>query len=181
MYIRNLKTSPKIRKQRVIANNPTMKIKWNLLKVQVQFSSFTQSCLTPCNSMDCSTPGFPVHHQLPGPTQTHVHCVGDATQSSHPLSYLLLPPSIFPTIRVFSSDSVIHIRWPKYWSFSFSISPSNEYSGLISFRIDWLDLLTVQGTFSSTPVQKHQFFGAQLLYGPALTSIHDYWKNHSLD
>ena len=80
----------------------------------------------------------------------------------HPL---LLPPSIFPSIRVFSNESVFHIRWPKYWSFSFSISPSNEYSGLISFRMDWLDLLAVQGlsrVFSNTTVQKHQFFGAQL-------------------
>ena len=94
-------------------------------------------------------PGLPVHHQLPESTQTHVHFVGDAMQPSHPLLSHLLPPSIFPSIRVFSSESVLCIRWPKYWSFSFSISPSNEYSGLISFRIDWLDLLTVQGTLKS--------------------------------
>ena len=97
---------------------------------------------------------------------------------------LLLLPSIFPSIRVFSDESALHIRWPKYWSFSLSISPSNEYSGLISFRIDWLDLLPVQGTlksFSNTTVQKHQFFGTQFLYSPTLTSIHDYWKNYSLD
>ena len=77
---------------------------------------------------------------------------------------LLLPPSIFPSIRVFSDESILHIRWPKYWSFSFSISPSSEHSGLISFRMDWLDVLAVQGTlvFSNTTVQKHQFFGAQL-------------------
>ena len=115
----------------------------------VQFNSFAQSCLTPCNPMECSTPAFPVHPQLPEPTQIHVHCIGDATQPSHLLSSLLLLPSIFPSIRVFSSDSVTHIGWPKYWSFSFSISPSNEYSGRISFRIDWLDLLTVQGTLKS--------------------------------
>ena len=113
------------------------------------FSSVTQSCLTLCDPMDCSMPGFPVHHQLPDPTQTHVHQVGDAIQPSHPLSPLLLPPSIFPSIRVFSNESVLRIRWPKYWSFSFSISPSNEYSGLISFRMYWLDLLVVQGTLKS--------------------------------
>ena len=92
----------------------------------------------------------------------------------HPL---LLLPSVFPRFRVFSNESVLHIRWPKYWSFSFSISPSNKYSGLISFRMDWLDLLAVQGlsrVFSNTTVQKHQYFGAQL-YGPTLTSICDYW------
>ena len=114
-----------------------------------QFSSITQSCPTLCDPMDCSTPGLPVHHQLPEFTQTHVHWVGDAIQPSHPLSSPLLPPSVFPSIRVFSRESVLHIRWPKYWSFSFSISPSNEYSGLISFRIDWLDLLAVQGTLKS--------------------------------
>ena len=96
---------------------------------------------------------------------------------------LLLLPSIFPSIRIFSSESVLCISWPKYWSFNFSISPSNEYSGLISFRMDWLDLFVVQGTLESspTPVQKHQFFGVQLSFSPTLTSIHDYWKNHSLD
>ena len=85
--------------------------------------------------MDCSRPGLPVPHQLPELTQTHVHRVSDAIQPSYPLSSLLLPPSIFPSIRVFSNESTLHIRWPKYWSFSFSISPSNEYSGLISFRM----------------------------------------------
>ena len=100
---------------------------------------------------------------------------------SHPCPPLLLP-SIFPRMRVFSS--VLHIRWLKYWSFSFSISPSNEYSGLISFRINWLDFLAVQGTLQSLlqhHSSKHQFFGAQLFYGPTLTTIHDYWKNHSFD
>ena len=113
------------------------------------FSSVAQLCLTLCDPMDCSTPGFPVHHQLPELAHTHVHRVGDAIQPSHPLSSLLLPPSIFPSIRVFASESVLHIRWPKYWSFSFSISPSNEYSGLISFRIDWFDFLAVQETLKS--------------------------------
>ena len=99
--------------------------------------------------MDCSMPGLPVHHQLPEFTQTHVHWVSDAIQSSHPLSSPSPPTSLFPSIRVFSSESVLRIRWPKYWSFSFIISPSNEYSGLISFRMDWLDLLEVQGTLKS--------------------------------
>ena len=112
----------------------------------VQFSSVAQSCPTLCNPMDCSTPGFRVHHQLPELTQTHVHQVGDAIQTSLLCHTLLLPPSIFPSIRVFSDESVLQIRSPKYWSFSFSISSSNEYSGPISFRIDWFDLLAVQGT-----------------------------------
>ena len=98
--------------------------------------------------MDCSMPSFSVHQQLPELTQTHVHWVGDTIQPSHPLSPLLLP-SIFPSIRVFSKESVLCIRWPKYWSVSFSISPSNEYSGLISFRTDWFDLLAVQGTLKN--------------------------------
>ena len=120
---------------------------------ELQFSSVVQSCLTLCDPMDCSTPGLPVHHQLPELTQTHIHGVGDAIQPSHPLSSPA-PPAIFSSIRVI-----------KYWSFSFSISPSNEYSGLISFRMDWLDLLAVQGTlriFSNATVQKHQFSGTQL-------------------
>ena len=102
-----------------------------------------------CNPMNRSKPGLPVHHQLPEFTQTHVHQVGDAIQPSHPLSSLLLPPSIFPTIRIFSNESALRIRWPKYCSFSFSISPSNEHPRLISFRMDWLDLLAVQGTLKS--------------------------------
>ena len=108
-----------------------------------------QSCPTLSNPMDYSTPGLPVHHQLPELAQTHVHRVSDTIQPSHPLSPLLLLASIFPSIRVFYSDSIICIRWPKCWSFSFSVSPSNEHSGLISFRMDWLDLLAVQGTLKS--------------------------------
>ena len=116
----------------------------------VQFSSVTQSCPTLCDPMNCSMPGLPVHHQLPELTQSHVHRVGDAIQPPHPLSRpLLLPPSIFPSIRIFSNESVLCIRWPKSWSFSFSISPSSEYSGLISFRMDWLNLLAVQGTLKN--------------------------------
>ena len=95
---------------------------------------------------------------------------------------LLLLPAIFPSIRVFSSESVLHIRWPKYWSFSFSISSSNEYSGLIFFRIDWFDLLAVQVTLKSLLQQNSLNSSAlSLLYGQTLTSIHDYWKNHSFD
>ena len=112
----------------------------------VQFSSVTESCLTLCDPMNCSTPGLPVHHQLPEFTQTHVRRVGDAIQPSHPLSSFFLLPPIPPSIRVFSNESTLCMRWPKYWNFSFSISPSNEHPGLISFRIDWLDLLAVQGT-----------------------------------
>ena len=98
---------------------------------------------------------------------------------------LFLLPSIFPSIRVFSNESVLCIRWPKYWSFSISISPSNDYSGLISFRMDWMDLLAVQGTLKSL-LQHHQFnsinsSALSFLYNPTLTSIHDYWENHSFD
>ena len=100
--------------------------------------------------MDCSTPGFPVIHQLMELAQTHVRWVGDAIQPSHPLSSPSLPTfTIFPSIRVFSNESALRNRWPKYWSFSFSISPSNEHPGRISFRMDWLDLLAIQGTLKS--------------------------------
>ena len=122
----------------------------NSRRLSVQFSSvLSLLCPTLCDPINWSTPGLPVHHQLPESTQTHVHRVGDAIQPSHPLSSLLLLPSIFPSIRIFSNESALHIRWPKYWSFSFSISPSNEQPGLISFRMDWLDLLAVQGTLKS--------------------------------
>ena len=99
--------------------------------------------------MNLSTPGLPIHHQLLESTQTHVHRVGDAIQPSHPLSSPSPPASIFPSIRVFSNESALLIKWPKYWSFSFNISPSEEHPGLISFRMDWLDLLAVQGTLRS--------------------------------
>ena len=104
--------------------------------------------------MDFSMPGLPVHHQLPKFTQTHLHWVSNAIQPSHPLSYPFLLPSVFPSIRVFSNESVLCIRWPNYWSFSFSTSTSKEYSGLISFRMDCFDLLAVQGTLKS-PLQYH--------------------------
>ena len=110
--------------------------------------SVAQSCRTLCDPMDCSTPGFPVlHHHQSLLKRISIELV---IPSNHLiLCHLLLLPSIFPSIRVFSNESVLPIRWPEYWSFSFSISPSNEYSGLISFRMDWLDLLAVQGTLKS--------------------------------
>ena len=150
----------------------------------VQFSSVTQSRPTLCDPMDCSTPGFPVHHQLLELAQTHVHRVSDAIQHLILCSPLLCPPLIFPRVRVFSNKLVLYIRWPKYYSFSFSISPSNEYSGLISLRIDWLDPLAVQGTQESSPTPQFKSINSlavSLLYGSTLTSIHDYWKNHSFD
>ena len=100
-------------------------------------------------------PGLPVHLQLLELAQTHVHQAGDAIQPSHPLSSPSPPASIFPSIRVFSNESVLRIGWPKYWSFSFSMSPSNEYSGLISFGVDWFDLLVVQGTLTSLLQHQH--------------------------
>ena len=138
--------------------------------------SVAQSCLTLCDPMDCSTPGFPVLHNLPEFAQTHVHWVGDAIQPSPPLSSLFLLPSIFPSIKVFSSGSALCIRWPKYWSSN--SSPSNEYSGLISFQIDWFDLLAVQETLKSllqhhslkaSILQHSAFFMVQLPY-PYLTT-----------
>ena len=119
---------------------------WEAHKIVVQFSSVTQSCPTLCDPMDCSTPGFPVYHQLPEFTQTHVHWVGDAIQPSHPLLSPSPPTFNLSQHQVFSFESVLCIRWPKYCSFSFSISPSNEYWGLISFRMDWLDHIALQRT-----------------------------------
>ena len=114
-----------------------------------QFSSVAQLCPTLCEPMNRSKPGLPVHHQLPEFTQTHLHELVRLSSHlilCHPL--LLLPP-IPPSIRVFSNESTLCIRWPKYWSFNFSISPSSEHPGLVSFRMDWLDLLAVQGTLKS--------------------------------
>ena len=114
-----------------------------------------------CAPTDCNTPGLTVHHQLSEFTQTHVHRVGDAIQPCH-LCHPVLPPSIFPSMRVLSNESVLHIRWPKFWSFSISISPSNEYSRLISFRMNWLDLLAVQGTLKS--LLQHHSSKASILW-----------------
>ena len=126
-----------------------------LLQQLVQFNSVAQLCPTLCNPMDHSMPGLSVHHQLPEFTQTHVHWVVMPSNNLILCCPLFFLPSIFPSIRVFSNESVLRIRWPKYWSFSFNISPSNEHSGLISFRMDWLDLLAVQGTLKSL-LQHHR-------------------------
>ena len=134
--------------------------------------------------MDCSTPGFPVHTN--SRSLLKLMSIESVMPSNHLILCrpLLLLPSIFPSIRVFSNESILHIRWPKYCSFSFNISHSNEYSGLISFRIDWFISLQSKGLsriFSNTTVQKHQFLVLNFLYSPTLTSIHDHWKNHSFD
>ena len=128
----------------------------------VQFSSVTQSCPTLWDQRACSTPGLPVHHQLLELAQTHAHQVSGAIQLAHPLLSPSPLPSIFPSIRVFSKESVLHISWPKYWSFSFSISPSSEYSGLITFRMDWFDLLAVQGTLKN--LLQHHSSKASILW-----------------
>ena len=134
--------------------------------VSICCCSVTQSCLTLCHPMDCSTPGFPVLHCLLEFAQTHVHPIESVMPSNHLiLCCSLLLPSIFPSIRVFSNESALRIRWPKYWSFSFSINPSNVYSGLISFRMDWLDLLAVQGTLKS--LLQHHSSKASLLWQSA--------------
>ena len=123
--------------------------------------SVAKSCPTLCNPMECSTPGFPTLHSLPESAQIHVF------ESVMPSNHLILCsppflfPSVFPSIRVFSNESTPGVRWPKYWSFSFSISPSNEYSGWISFRMDWFDLEGLSRVFSSITIQKHQFFGTE--------------------
>ena len=140
-----------------------------LLIISVQFISFPQSCLTLCNPMNCSTPGLPVHHQLPEFTQTHVHWVSDAIQLSHPLLSPSPLPLIPPSIRVFSNESTLHVRWPKSWSFSFSIIPSNEHPGLISFRMDWLDLLAVQRTPKS--LLQHHSLKASILLSSAFFTV----------
>ena len=145
--------------------------------------SVAKLCLTPCNPMDCSMPGLPVHHQLP---ELKLMSTESVMPSKHLMLCcpLLLLPSIFPSISIFSNEKVLSIRWPKYWSFSFSISPSNEYSGLISFRIDWLALLAVQGTLKSL-LQHHSSKASVLrhsaLFTVQLIFIRDYWKKHSFD
>ena len=149
------------------------------------FSSVTQSCPTLCDPMNCSPPGLPVYHQLPEFSETHVHRGGDAIQHLILCRPLLLLPPIPPSIRVFSKESTLHRRWPKFWSFSFSISTSNEHPGLISFRMDWLDLLAVQGTLKS--LLQHHSSKASILQCSAFVTVpisHPYMttgKNHSLD
>ena len=142
-------------------------------------SSVAQSCPPLCDPMNHSTPGLPIHHQCLETTQTHVHWVGDAIQPSHPLSSPSSPALNPSQHQVFSNESALSISWPKYWSFSFNISPSNGHPGLISFRMDWLDLLAES---SPTPQFKSiNSLALRFLYSPTLTSIHDHWKNHSLD
>ena len=153
--------------------------KWNCSSISsVQFSSVAESCPTLCDLMNRNTPGLPVYHQLLEFTQTQLHRVSDAIQPSHPLSSPFLLPPIPPRIRVFSSDSTLPMRCPKYWNFSFCIIPSKEIPGLISFRMDWLDLLAVQGTFKSllqhhsskaSIIQRSAFFTVQLSH-PYMTT-----------
>ena len=142
------------------------------------YCSAAPSCLTLCNPVDCSTPGFPVLHHLLELAQTHVHQVGDAIQPSHPLSPLLLLPSVFPSSRVLSNESALHTRGPKYWSLSLGISPSSGCSGLTSFRMDWFDVLAIQGTLKSllqhhnsevTILHRSAFFMGQLSH-PHMTT-----------
>ena len=144
-------------------------------------SSVAPSCLTLCDLMNRSTPGLTVHHQHPKFTQTHVHRVSDAIQPSHPL-LSPSPPAPNPSQHqsLFQNVSTLLMRWPKHWSFSFSIIPSKEIPGPISFRMGCLDLLAVQGTLKSL-LQYHSSSALSLLHSPTLTSIHDHRKNHSLD
>ena len=142
-----------------------------LLKTEIfsQLSSVAQSCPTLCDPMNHSTSGLPVYHQLSEFTQTPVHRVSDAIQPSHPLLSPSPPAPILPSIRVFSNESNLHIRWPKYWSPSFSVSLSNEHPGLISFRMDWLDLLAVQGTLKS--LLQHHSSKASILWCSAFFTV----------
>ena len=145
----------------------------------VQFSSVAQSCLT-LQPHGLQHARLPCRSPAPWSLFT-LMSIESLMPSNHLILHhmLLLLPSIFPSIRVFSNEPVLYLRWPEYWSFSFSISPSNEYSGLISFRVDWLDLLAVQGNLKS--LIQHHSSKASILLHSAVTSIHDYWKNHSFD
>ena len=153
-------------------------LRQTLHPVGLQFRSVSQSCLTLWDPMNCSMSGLPVHHQLREFTQTQVHRIGDAIQPSHLLSSLLFLPPIPPSIRVFSNESTLRMRWPKYWSFSFSIIASKEQPGLISFRMDWLDLLALQGTLKSllqdhcskASILRHSAFFTVQLSHPYMTT-----------
>ena len=150
----------------------------------VQFSSVTHLCPTLCDLMNHSMPAtLSITKSQSSPKPMSIEMV---MPSNHLIlcCHLLFLPSIFPSIGVFSNESALLIRWPKYWSLSFNISPSNEHLGLISFRMDWLDLLTFQGTLKSPPTPQFKSINSSalsFLYSPTLTSIHDHWKNHSLD
>ena len=158
--------------------------KSNISKCWVQFSSVAQSCPTLCNLINRSMPGL---LSIANSRNLHKHMSIELMMPSNHLILcysLLLPPSIFPSIRVFSNESALHIMWPKDYSFSFNISPSIEHPGLISFRMDWLDLLVVQGTLKSPPTPQFKSINSlalSFLHSPILTSIHDHRKNHSLD
>ena len=147
--------------------------------------SITQLCSVCWDPMDCSMSGFPVLHHLPELAKTHIHRSVITSNDLILCRPRLLLPSIFPSIRVFSNESVLHIRRPKYWSFNFNISPFNEYSGLISFRIDWFDLLcSPRDSQESSPTPQFKSINSlafSFLYTPTLTFIHDSWKNHSFD
>ena len=144
-----------------------------LLSVQLFVTPWTAACQASLSITNSQIPPKPMSIESVRPSNHLILC--------HPL---LLLPSIFPSIRVFANELALRIRWPKYWSFSFNISPSNKYLGLISFRMDWLDLLAVQGTLESSPTPQFKSIHSLALsfpYNPTLTSIHDYWKNHSLN
>ena len=144
--------------------------------------SVAQSCLTLCDAMDCSMPGLPVPHHLPEFAQVHVHCIGDAFQPSHPLMPSSPSALNLSKCKGLYSESAVCIRWPKYWSLSFSIHPSSENSGLISLKIDWFDLLALQGTFRS-PFQHHSLkasvpWNSAFFTGPTLTTVYDHWEDY---
>ena len=150
----------------------------------LEFSSVTQSCPTLCDPTDCSMPGFPVHHQLLELAQTHVHQVGDAIHHLILCHPLLLLPSIFPSIRVFSNKSILPLRWPKYWSFfSVSVLPMNIQGWFPLRLIGFISLQSnrLSRVFSNTTVQKHRTLALSFLYSPTLTSVHDYWENHCFE
>ena len=165
--------------QRIYFKRQYSHCKLSEILITVQFSSVAQSCQTLGNSMDCSMPA------LLSITNTQnllkVMSTESEIRSSHLILSrpLLLLPSIIPSITVFSEESALPIRWSKYWSFSFNISPSEEYTGLIFFRMDCLDFLAVQGTLKS--LLQHQVLGCSAFFSPTLTSIRDHWKNHSFD
>ena len=145
----------------------------NKLFSSVQFSSVAQSCPILCDPIDRSTPGLPVHHQLLEPTQTYVHWGSDAIQTSHSLSSPSPPAfNLSQHQSLFKEELALRMRWPKNWSFSFSISPSNEYPELISFRMDWLDLLAVQGTLKS--LLQHHSSKASILWRSAFFTVNSY-------
>ena len=151
---------------------------WDNVEIKTQFRSVTQSCLSLCDPMDWSTFGFPALCHPLELAQTHVHWVSDAIQPLHLSSPS--PTSVFPSIRVFSNELVLHIRWPKYWSFSVGISPSNEYSRLISFRTDFpWSPCSLKDSQESSPTSQFKSISSlvlSFLYGPTLTTIHDYGK-----